>query len=72
MAEIRGHCSDRFAGVRDVMAANLDKGADVGSSVAIVHEGELVVDLWGGEIETLDGSVQPWAEDTISNVWSST
>jgi CubicO group peptidase (beta-lactamase class C family) len=72
MAEISGHCSDRFAGVREVMAANLDKGADVGSSVAIVHEGELVVDLWGGEIETLDGEIRPWAEDTITNVWSTT
>jgi CubicO group peptidase (beta-lactamase class C family) len=72
MAEISGHCSDRFSGVRDVMAANLDKGADVGSSVAIVHEGELVVDLWGGEIDTLEGERRPWAEDTITNVWSTT
>jgi CubicO group peptidase (beta-lactamase class C family) len=72
MAEISGHCSERFAGVRDVLAANLDKGADVGSSVAIVHEGQLVVDLWGGEIDTLEGERRPWAEDTITNVWSTT
>jgi CubicO group peptidase (beta-lactamase class C family) len=69
MAEINGRCDERFAGVRDVMAANLDKGADVGSSVAIIHEGEMVVDLWGG---TIDDAGTPWAEDTLINVWSTT
>jgi CubicO group peptidase (beta-lactamase class C family) len=69
MAEIQGRCDERFAGVRDVLAANLDAGKDVGASVAIVHDGEMVVDLWGG---TIDDAGTPWAEDTIINVWSTT
>jgi CubicO group peptidase (beta-lactamase class C family) len=69
MAEIHGRCEERFAGVRDVLAANLDAGKDVGASVAVVHDGEMVVDLWGG---TIDDDGTPWAEDTIINVWSTT
>ncbi len=69
MAEIHGRCHEAFAGVRDVLAANLDAGKDVGASVAVVHDGEMVVDLWGG---TIDDDGTPWAEDTIINVWSTT
>jgi CubicO group peptidase (beta-lactamase class C family) len=69
MAEIQGRCDARFEGVRDVLAANLDAGRDVGASVAVVHDGDLVVDLWGG---TIDDHGTPWAEDTIINVWSTT
>ena len=69
MADIQGRCDERFGAVRDVLAANLDKGADVGASVAVVHEGEQVVDIWGG---TIDDAGTPWAEDTIINVWSTT
>jgi CubicO group peptidase (beta-lactamase class C family) len=69
MVEIQGRCDARFEGVRDVFTANLDGGKDVGASVAVVHDGELVVDLWGG---TIDDAGTPWAEDTIINVWSTT
>ncbi len=69
MADIQGHCDDRFASVRDTFEANLDSGKDVGASVAVVHDGEMVVDLWGG---TIDDEGTPWAEDTIINVWSTT
>jgi CubicO group peptidase (beta-lactamase class C family) len=69
MADIQGRCDDRFAEVRNVFAANFDNGKDVGASVAIVHDGELVVDLWGG---TIDDDGTPWAEDTIINVFSTT
>jgi CubicO group peptidase (beta-lactamase class C family) len=69
MGEINGRCDERFAGVRDAMAANLESGADVGASVAIVHDGEMVVDLWGG---TIDEAGTPWAQDTLINVWSTT
>jgi len=69
MADIQGQCDERFSDVRDVLAANLDRGADVGASVAVVHEGRQVVDIWGG---TIDDDGTPWAEDTIINVWSTT
>lgn len=69
MATIHGTCDERFAAVRDVLSANLDSGVDVGASAAVIHEGELVVDIWGGAI---DDAGTPWAQDTITNVYSST
>src|SRR5688572_10903432 len=69
MADIHGSFDDRFAPVADVLSANLDSGADVGASVCVVHDGETVVDIWGG---TIDDEGTPWAEDTIINVWSTT
>ncbi len=67
---VEGICSERFEAVRDQLASQLDSGADVGASVAVVHRGELVVDLWGGTI-TEEGNA-PWQADTLVNVWSTT
>lgn len=72
MAEIQGTLDDRFAGVRDVLAGNLDSGEDVGASVAVVVEGELVVDIWGGTVDTDTAQGVPWERDTLINVWSTT
>lgn len=69
MAEVQGTCEERFESVRATFASNLDTGLDVGASVAVFHEGQPVVDLWGG---TIDGAGTPWARDTIINVWSTT
>ena len=70
MAEIAGSCDDRFSGVRDVLAAHLDSGADVGASVAVHIDGEAVVDIWGGSADA--EKTRPWERDTITNVWSTT
>ena len=35
MTEIHGHCEDRFAAVRDVLAGSIDRGDDVGGSFAV-------------------------------------
>jgi CubicO group peptidase (beta-lactamase class C family) len=69
MADIQGTFDERFASVADALSANLDRGADVGASVCVVHDGDTVVDIWGG---TIDDEGTPWAEDTIINVWSTT
>src|SRR5688572_4061902 len=69
MADIHGTFDERFAPVADVLSANLDAGKDVGASVSVVHDGQTVVDIWGG---TIDDDGTPWAEDTIINVWSTT
>ena len=68
--EIHGTCDDRFATVRDLLAANLAKGADLGASVAVTLEGEPVVDIWGGWID--EERTRPWERETITNVWSTT
>lgn len=68
--EIEGSCDPRFEALRDVLQRNVDSGADLGASVAVVLHGEPVVDLWGGWSDT-DRTV-PWERDTLVNVWSST
>lgn len=70
MAEVQGSCEPKFDALRDILAANLESGADVGASVAVMHEGQMVVDLWGGFAD--EERTTPWGRDTITNVWSST
>tara|TARA_Y100000994_G_scaffold242157_1_gene238769 strand:+ start:945 stop:1337 length:393 start_codon:yes stop_codon:yes gene_type:complete len=70
MTEISGHYEDRFIGVVEAMQANFENHGEVGASVAVVHEGEMVVDIWGGY--TSEEKTEAWQEDTIVNVWSTT
>ena len=67
---IEGTCHERFGGVRDAFAYNLGSGQDVGASVAIVVDGELVVDLWGGYVDAT--YTRPWDRHTIAQGFSST
>jgi CubicO group peptidase (beta-lactamase class C family) len=69
VADTEGSCDERFEAVRDTVAASLDQD-DVGASVAVYLDGELVVDLWGGYADA--ERVHPWERDTITNVWSTT
>ncbi len=70
MADIRGSWDDRFQGVADTLAASLDSGGDVGASVAVLVDGEPVVDIWGGFAD--EQRTVPWQSDTLTNVWSTT
>ncbi|MET1016421.1 MAG: hypothetical protein ABWX76_06365, partial [Leifsonia flava] len=45
---IAGLVDDRFAGLRDEFERRLATGEELGASLAVVLDGELVVDLWGG------------------------
>lgn len=68
---VQGTITDaRFEPMRDVLQRNLDSGADLGASVAVAVDGELVVDLWGGWTDP--EQTRPWDADTIVNVWSTT
>jgi hypothetical protein len=51
MVEVQGTFDPAFEGVRDALAANLDSGADVGASVAVIVDGDVVVDIWGGHLD---------------------
>ena len=55
--------------MREAFSTNFDEG-DLGASCAVVYQGELVVDLWGGHRDVAE--TKPWARDTIVNVWSTT
>jgi CubicO group peptidase (beta-lactamase class C family) len=70
MTGIHGECDDRFGAVREAFRANFVEGRDVGASVAVTLDGELVVDLWGGHAD--EARTRPWERDTIANVYSTT
>lgn len=65
---VDGACTRQFEPLRALLAAHLETGVDVGAAVAVVHDGELVADLWGGEARP----GVPWQRDTIVQVWSIT
>jgi CubicO group peptidase (beta-lactamase class C family) len=67
---VKGRCDARFEGVRQAFVHNFATGADVGASVAVTLDGELVVDLWGGHLD--EATAAPWREDTIVPVFSTT
>jgi CubicO group peptidase (beta-lactamase class C family) len=68
--QIKGNCSEKFAGVKEVFRRNFEEGLEVGASLAVTIDGKFVVDLWGG---FMDGSMtQAWGENTIVNVYSTT
>jgi hypothetical protein len=48
MVAVQGKVQSGFEGVSEAFAANFANDFEVGASVAVVHKGELVVDIWGG------------------------
>jgi CubicO group peptidase (beta-lactamase class C family) len=63
-------CSARFDSLRELFAAKLESGEDLGASLAVNLGGEVVVDLWGGWKD--EARTVPWAENTITCVFSTT
>jgi CubicO group peptidase (beta-lactamase class C family) len=70
VAHIEGFCNAPFEKLVEVLTGTLDNGGDLGASVAITVEGELVADFWGGWADA--AQTEPWQRDTIVNVWSTT
>jgi CubicO group peptidase (beta-lactamase class C family) len=69
VAEVEGSCDERFTGVREALAEQLDRD-ELGASIAVDVDGEVVVDVWGGWRD--EARTTPWTRDTIVNVWSTT
>jgi CubicO group peptidase (beta-lactamase class C family) len=67
---IDGFCDPAFAGVRDVLAAALAAGDDLGAAVAVFADGRCVADLWGGVAD--DRAGRPWLRDTPCVTFSAT
>jgi CubicO group peptidase (beta-lactamase class C family) len=65
-----GTCSARFDPLRELFTAKLESGEDLGASLAVNIDGEMVVDLWGGWAD--EARTAPWTENTIANVFSTT
>jgi CubicO group peptidase (beta-lactamase class C family) len=68
--EIAGTWDESYAPVVDTFEQHLSNGFDVGASVAVMVDGEPVVDVWGGYLD--EQRSRPWQRDTIVNVWSIT
>jgi CubicO group peptidase (beta-lactamase class C family) len=70
MADLHGACDARFEALRSALARNLDSGDELGASLVVDVDGDIVVDLWGGFCD--EKRTTPWSEHTITNVWSTT
>ena len=65
---VHGTCDPRFARVREAFAENFPKHNELGASVAVLVDGRVVVDLWGGFADS--ERHRPWGRDTIVNAFS--
>jgi CubicO group peptidase (beta-lactamase class C family) len=70
MTDIQGVCADEFRAVRTALERNLDSGEELGASLVLDIDGDIVIDMWGGFTD--QARTIPWTEHTITNVWSST
>ncbi len=68
--QIHGKLSPGYEPIGKVFEANFTERGDLGASFCLVRDGEVVVDLWAGHKD--EAKTQPWEEDTIVNVYSST
>jgi len=67
---VHGTADPRYAALREEFERQLETGGELGASLAVVADGELVVDLWGGWADPERS--RPWESDTITNTWSCT
>lgn len=67
---ISGFVKSGFEAVRETFVENFENRDELGAACCVYHEGEKVVDLWGGIRNEATG--EPWEEDTMVLVWSTT
>ena len=67
---VSGTYDERFAPVVDAFVANFERRGEVGASLCVVHEGDTVVDVWGGTADVATAAA--WERDTVSVVYSCT
>jgi CubicO group peptidase (beta-lactamase class C family) len=69
-ATISGFVKPGFEVVREAFSENWTQRQELGAACCIYYQGERVVDLWGGVRNRATG--EPWEEDTMVLVFSST
>lgn len=67
---INGYVAQGFEAVRDVFAANLASGEELGATFSVVKAGVTIIDLYGGVRD--EGRSEPLGPDDLFNVWSTT
>jgi len=67
---VGGEVDEGYGKVADAFRRNLSSGGEVGAAFAVYRDGRKVVDLWGGYRNGI--TREPWQQDTIVNVFSTT
>lgn len=67
---VSGHIDGAYESVLDAFIENFEMRGEIGAALCICHEGETVVDLWGGSANPREE--RPWTEDTVASVFSCT
>jgi len=68
--DVHGFVSPGYEPVRDAFAENFYKRGELGAACCVYHNGERVIDLWGGVRNKSTG--EPWEQDTMALVYSAT
>lgn len=66
---IQGYVHPAFSAVADELARQIPTDGRSGSAVTVYHQGQCVVDIWGG---CRDHAGNPWQEDTLALSFSTT
>lgn len=67
---IDGDVASGYEAVADAFGRNFTDRKELGAALAVVRDGEVVVDLWGGHRDKK--RTAPWQRDTLVPVWSTT
>lgn len=67
-AAVHGTVEEGYGQVADAFRQAFDDTPAMGAALSVVHDGRMVVDLWGGAADVRTG--RPWAHDTLSVVFS--
>lgn len=65
---VRGSCDPRFAVLRDFLSEQLADQPTGGQAIAVVVEGRVVADLYGGIADP--ATARPWSADTLACLFS--
>lgn len=68
--EVHGDVDEGYGAVADEFLRNFAERKELGAACAVVRDGNLVVDLWGGYCDRK--RTRPWLRDTLVTVWSTT
>jgi CubicO group peptidase (beta-lactamase class C family) len=66
----QGFVAAGYEGIADVFAANFTAPGEVGAALAVMVDGVMVADLWGGHRDAAQHL--PWQKHTMANIWSTT
>lgn len=68
--DVQGGVDDGYGPVADQFRRNFRERGELGAACAVVHDGNVVVDLWGGYCDKR--RTRLWTRDTLVVVWSTT